>query len=267
MHYHTGATKLVGVCLLASSLLLMSAAKEPTTATVTTTAPARYEEASEPLEPIPSGGMSWDEYEARYSTEDQHPEQQLWDIWENGSIVEAKAEAMTEQTTDMVISTTTIYVPLLGKSIEKVEYDHLLETLTKVVFTEARGESENGKIGVAATVLNRMASPNFPETVEDVLLGEYYYLCGVPEYAPIDWITPLVLAALNPDDAAAWQECKAAAKKALDGEDPFAEELGAPTLFFYNPSTVSWGQLEKRAGITQVMEDDHAFHHTAPRWN
>lgn len=47
-----------------------------------------------------------------------------------------------------------------------------LDLIARVVWAEARGESEKGQQAVAEVVLNRLNSANFPETLHDVIYGE-----------------------------------------------------------------------------------------------
>lgn len=46
------------------------------------------------------------------------------------------------------------------------------QLLARVVWAEARGESAEGQQAVAEVVLNRIASPNFPDDLRDVIYGE-----------------------------------------------------------------------------------------------
>lgn len=46
-----------------------------------------------------------------------------------------------------------------------------LGMLARIVYAEAGGESFNGQIAVAAVVLNRVDSPNFPDTIEKVIFA------------------------------------------------------------------------------------------------
>lgn len=90
------------------------------------------------------------------------------------------------------------------------------ELLARVVHAEARGESLEGQIAVAAVVLNRVRSPKFPNTIWEVLHQSGQF-------------TPVEQGNL-PQKAAA--SCLEAVDRALRGEDPTG---GA--LFFYNPAT------------------------------
>ncbi|MBE3598130.1 MAG: cell wall hydrolase [Limnochordaceae bacterium] len=86
--------------------------------------------------------------------------------------------------------------------------------LAAIIWLEARGEPFEGKVAVGAVVLNRVESPLFPDSVEEVLLQ--------PGQFPFSAET---LYSVQPDSSA-WQ----AADRALAGEDPTG---GA--LYFYNP--------------------------------
>ncbi|HHY09364.1 MAG TPA: LysM peptidoglycan-binding domain-containing protein [Firmicutes bacterium] len=90
------------------------------------------------------------------------------------------------------------------------------ELLARLVYAEAAGESLEGKIAVAAVVLNRVRSPVFPDTVTDVIFQP-------GQFTPIE--NNLLPAQTNDD-------CMQAVRRALSGEDP---SRGA--LFFYNPAT------------------------------
>lgn len=101
---------------------------------------------------------------------------------------------------------------------EVVEQEEdLLTTVTKVIYVEARGECYEGQVAVGASVLNRMESEKFPDTIEDVLKA----------YAAIDNITVEMLEK--------YPQCQEAAIEALNGVDPVEEFLGGPTFFFYCP--------------------------------
>lgn len=97
------------------------------------------------------------------------------------------------------------------------EEKELLSTLTKVIYVEARGECYEGQVAVAASVLNRLESEKFPDTIEEVLEA----------YASIDNVTEEMLEK--------YPQCQGAAIEALNGVDPVEEFLGGPTFFFYCP--------------------------------
>ncbi len=56
------------------------------------------------------------------------------------------------------------------------------EVLLKIVEAEAGGEDEDGKLLVANVVLNRVASPKFPNTVKDVVFQQEK---GTSQFSPV----------------------------------------------------------------------------------
>lgn len=89
--------------------------------------------------------------------------------------------------------------------------------LAKLITLEARGEPFEGKVAVAAVVLNRIRSNDFPDTVPDVIYqrGQFHTARKLAKTVP-------------------GQSALKAAKTALRGNDP---SHGA--LYFYNPATCS----------------------------
>ncbi len=117
------------------------------------------------------------------------------------------------------------------------------ELLARVVHAEAEGEPYQGKVAVAAVVLNRVKHPNYPEDVYGVVFESN-------QFEPVRDGRM----ALKPGD-----EALRAVIDALAGEDP---SRGA--LFFYNRETVrerdeellSW--FDQNTTIT-VRIGDHTF--------
>ncbi|WP_134702700.1 spore cortex-lytic enzyme [Ammoniphilus sp. YIM 78166] len=106
-----------------------------------------------------------------------------------------------------------------------------LEILAKTVYSEARGESYTGQVAVAAVVMNRVKSSQFPNNVKDVVFqpraftavddGQYY-------------LTPNRLA---------YQ----AAIDAIRGWDP---SKGA--LYYFNPDTATSAWIWSRPQILKI---------------
>lgn len=97
-----------------------------------------------------------------------------------------------------------------------------VELLARLVHAEARGEPYEGKVAVAAVVINRVRSGSFPNTIRGVILQPAQFKSV--ENGQIE---------LPPD-----QESWRAAQEALAGRDPTG---GA--LYFYNPqksTALSW---------------------------
>ncbi len=96
-----------------------------------------------------------------------------------------------------------------------------LELLARTVYAEARGEIFDGQVAVAAVILNRLADPAFPKTIQDIIFQPYAFTAV--NDGQIN---------LTPDRVA-----YTAAARALEGNDP---SDGA--LFYWNPklATSKW---------------------------
>lgn len=93
-----------------------------------------------------------------------------------------------------------------------------IDLLARMVHAEAEGEPYIGQVAVAAVILNRLASPLFPNTVYGVLYERYQF-------------EPVQNGRINrPASATAYR----AVQDALNGWDP---SYGA--LYFFNPSKVT----------------------------
>lgn len=111
------------------------------------------------------------------------------------------------------------------KNIAKKEVinlsDNDLILLSKLVAGEARGESYEGQVAVAAVVINRVLDPRFPDTIEEVIYQKNAFsvvLDGSIKMTPTD------------------SACKAA-QEALYGTDPTNK-----AVYFWNPeiATCKW---------------------------
>lgn len=104
------------------------------------------------------------------------------------------------------------------KNEETRHSDEDIELLARLVHAEAKGESYNGKVAVAATVLNRVRSNSYPGTIRGVI---YQYNFGY-QYCPVR---------NGQINRPADEESRKAVREALRGKDP---SRGA--LSFYNPA-------------------------------
>ena len=103
--------------------------------------------------------------------------------------------------------------------------------LARCVYAEARGEPYSGMVAVAAVVLNRVKSPDFPNTIAGVI------------YQP--WAFTSVNDGqinLTPNQTAI-----SAAQDAMNGWDP---SYGC--LFFYNPATAQSQWIYSRKVVTTI---------------
>lgn len=116
--------------------------------------------------------------------------------------------------------------------------DTELDLLAKIVFTEARDEPYEGYLAVAAVVINRVESPNFPDTIYDVIYqpGQFYPV----KSGKINEVVP---------DENSYK----AAKEALLGADPVN---GA--LYFYNPRISGSGLFSNKEFIKTI--GNHNFY-------
>ena len=122
---------------------------------------------------------------------------------------------------------------VLNQRVSKQE----LNLLARAVYGESRGEPYLGQVAVAAVIINRILSPQFPDTFAQVI-----YQQGQFSAVGDGQIN------LRPN-----QTAYRAARDALDGKDP---TNGA--LYFYNPETATRVEFfQGRRVITKI--GDHLF--------
>ena len=106
-----------------------------------------------------------------------------------------------------------------------------LYLLAKCVHAEARGESYQGQVAVAAVILNRVKSPDFPNTIAGVIYQPWAF-------------TALHDGQFNLEpNSTAYQ----AAQDALNGWDP---SYGC--LYYYNPATATSSWIFSRTTIVTI---------------
>lgn len=118
----------------------------------------------------------------------------------------------------------------------KTQVSSDLYLLAKCVYAEARGETYTGQVAVAAVILNRVKSPDFPNTISGVI------------YQP--WAFTAVNDGqinLEPN-----QTAYNAARDAMNGWDP---TYGS--LYYYNPATATSRWIYSRQ--TTVTIGKHVF--------
>ena len=100
-----------------------------------------------------------------------------------------------------------------------------------MVYGEARGESYRGQVAVAATVLNRVSHPSFPNSIAGVI-----YQSGA--YTAVDdgQIN------LNADSTA-----RKAAQDAINGWDPTSG-----CIYYFNPNTATFGWIWTRQQVITI---------------
>lgn len=108
-----------------------------------------------------------------------------------------------------------------------------MDLFARLVYAEAAGESTLGQIAVAASILNRLADPRYPNTLEEVIMqtveidGKLYY-----QYSPV--LDGRIWELDPKTQPEAYAASLQAIYAALAGQDPSQGATG-----FYNPSKVS----------------------------
>jgi N-acetylmuramoyl-L-alanine amidase len=111
-----------------------------------------------------------------------------------------------------------------------------LYLLAKCIHAEARGESYIGQVAVGAVILNRVASPDFPDTIYGVIYQPWAFTAVHDGQINLE------------PEASAYQ----AAMDALNGWDP---TYGS--IYYYNPVTATSGWIYSRQ--TVVVIGKHVF--------
>jgi N-acetylmuramoyl-L-alanine amidase len=110
--------------------------------------------------------------------------------------------------------------------------------MAQIVYAESRSEPYNGKVAVASVILNRLKSPGFPKTIEQVIKQKAAFSCiknGEINVVP---------------DKMSYQ----AVLDALKGEDPTNN-----AVFFYNPkiATSTWMKQVSKKNVKPI--GNHVF--------
>nr|WP_243832524.1 spore cortex-lytic enzyme [Orenia marismortui] len=106
-----------------------------------------------------------------------------------------------------------------------------INLLARAVYSEARGESYQGQVAVAAVILNRVKDKEFPNTIKGVIFQPWAFTAV---HDGQFWLQPN-------------SQAMKAAKDALKGWDP---SHGA--TFYYNPAKVTSMWIYSRPIITKI---------------
>ena len=131
--------------------------------------------------------------------------------------------------TAAALGVTITFAASAASSASIVSADHRL--LSKLVYAEARGESYKGQVAVAAVVLNRVSSSEFPNTISGVIYQTGAFSCvsnGSINAAPD---SSSIRAALD----------------ALNGWDPTGG-----CLYYYNPKKTDDKWIRTRTVVTVI---------------
>ncbi len=109
-----------------------------------------------------------------------------------------------------------------------------IEWLARNIYHEARGESWDGMLAVGVVTLNRVKSPNYPDTIEKV----------VKEYKQFSWFWDGMSDRVK--DRTAWKKAKAAAARVMLNPDlPLADELKGVTHYHADYVAPYWAGAKK----------------------
>lgn len=140
-------------------------------------------------------------------------------------------------TSSLIYPGQTLVVPTPNSEISTVDKD----LMARLVHAEAKGEPYAGKVAVAYVILNRVASPKFPNKVKEVI---YQKDNGYYQFSPV------ANGEINkPADA----ESVKAVNEALLAD----RSKGAGSLFFYNPKTATARWLDSLP--TTITIGNHVF--------
>lgn len=203
------------------------------------------------------------EYEAELATESAESEDSYNEEVENEILEEtvesqSKSDMMTESEIEEENS---IFV---SSSYSENDY----ELLCEITYAESGNQTEEQQVAAAATILNRVESDSFPNTIKEVIMQKgqfastrngHIYACGkTVDFSKVPDMT------------------KEAARRALKGEDPTenwlrkeAKRLGLNSenyasggaLYFYSPQFTSSFELVARSNIKcKVQKGGHIFY-------
>lgn len=115
-----------------------------------------------------------------------------------------------------------------------------MDLFARIVHAEAEGESFEGQVAVAASILNRIRSELYPNTMSGVV---YQVVSGKYQYSPV--LDGRI-------SRAAGESAKRAVLEALNGDDPTGGATG-----FYNPAKTN-NQWVRSRPVTRII-GNHVF--------
>ncbi|EST52411.1 cell wall hydrolyses involved in spore germination [Brevibacillus panacihumi W25] len=111
-----------------------------------------------------------------------------------------------------------------------------MELLARLVYAEGRGEPYEGQVAIAAVVLNRVSSPQFPDTVQEVIFAPRAFSPVRGGKLPFK----------------ANESTRKAAREAVAGADPTNG-----SLYFFNPNTATSEWIWSRTQTVRIA--NHIF--------
>lgn len=152
--------------------------------------------------------------EAATTTHKVQTGETYWKIAVKYGVTVNNLKKANNKTSNLLFAGSNLVIP--NSSVTAAEKD----LMARLVRAEAVGEPYAGKVAVATVILNRVSSPDFPNTVKGVI-----YEKANGYYA----FTPVKNGTIN-------QPADAASKRAVNEALAFRGQ-GNGSLFFYNPKT------------------------------
>jgi N-acetylmuramoyl-L-alanine amidase len=167
----------------------------------------------------------------------------LWDLGNQYSIPYQEIMIANNLSNSLIITGQELTIPEGRSEVVTVQQtaiaDHSqseIDILASLVQAEAKGESFEGKVAVAAVVLNRAGDSRFPDSIRGVIFQRGQF-------------SPVANGSIN---KRADSESYEAVHKAIEGYDP---TRGA--VFFYNPRTATSLWLNSKKTTTVI--ENHVF--------
>ncbi len=113
-----------------------------------------------------------------------------------------------------------------------------IHLMAQIVHAESKGEPFEGKVAVASVILNRLGYPEFPKSIEGVIMQKNAFSCV--HNGKIN-VTP---------DSSSYR----AVLEALKGKDPTQK-----AVFFYNPKTATSQWMKNITKKSVIRIGNHVF--------
>ena len=143
----------------------------------------------------------------------------LWKIAYQHGVTVQKIKTANGKTNDLIYPGQKLYIP--QEAISEADKD----LMARLVSAEAKGEPYAGKVAVATVILNRLSSPDFPNSIKEIT---YQVVDGHYAFSPVQ-------------NGTIYQPADADSKRAVNEALGFWGQ-GNGSLYFYNPeiSTSKW---------------------------
>lgn len=165
----------------------------------------------------------------------------LYDLAREFNTTTAFLQALNELDSSNIRAGQRIYLPIHNltprQAIERTISPEEKDILARAIHAEARGEPFIGQVAVGAVIINRVLSPNYPDTFRGVIFQPGQF-CVVRD---------------GQINLSANQQAIDAAREALRGNDP---TRGA--IYYYNPDTATNTAWLQSREVTAII-GNHVF--------